>query len=154
MVVDIVIKNKIINYRNYAMEPELIAEKLDITIDEVCNILNYPLDPKLMIKQHRDFLFYDHGFGEHIGSRFDRYGLFLEDGDFEKWQPVCYMNKDGDEFKNLKNEAEKIKLTKNPVKEARRLWIMLRFEIYQCDNYKLLVKEFARFLLQIPDGKN
>ena len=58
------------------------------------------IDQKLMIKQHRDFLFYDHGFGEHIESRFDRYGLFLEDGDFEKWQPVCYMNKDGDEFKN------------------------------------------------------
>ena len=57
-------------------------------------------------------------------------------------------------LKILKNEAEKIKLTKNPVKEARRLWIMLRFEIYQSDNYKLLEKEFARFLLQIPDGKN
>ena len=149
MVVDIITKNKIIHYRNKAMNPELIAKKMNVKIDEICEVLCYSLDPEIMTKQHKDFLFYNHGFGDHIENRFDCYGLFLEDGDFEKWQPVCYMNRNGEEFKNLKNEAEEIQPIARPVKEARRLWIMMRFEVFQSKNYKLLEKELNRFLTQI-----
>ena len=151
---EVVMKNKIIEYRNKAMNPEVIAKKMNIEIVDVCDALDYSLDPELMMKQHKDFLFYNHGFGDHIESRFDCYGLFLEDGDFEKWQPVCYMDKNSEKFRNLKNEAEKIPLVETPEKEARRLWIMLRFEVFQSKNYKLLEKELNRFIKQIEDCKN
>lgn len=125
--------------QKHSFSPIIVSKKLDIPIEAVCDVLNYPKDNEGVIKAHQDYNFYYHGQDEDIiFHRFEEYSLFLHEGDFEKWQPVCYMDKNSDEFNRLKEEAQRIPESNDKVSEARRYWILMRFPIYQEDEWKVL----------------
>jgi len=140
-------------YQKLTMPPQLIAKSLKLSIEQVCDILGYPTDQKSMLNHHKDFCFYDHGVGNHIDYRLESYGFFLEDGDFETWQPVCYMDKSSTQFFYLKKKAEEILPSNNPIKETRRLWINLRFCAYQSSEYRSLLEQFLMNFCKIPGAK-
>lgn len=107
---------------------DVIAKSMKIPVETVCDVLDYPHDREGRMKAHQDYNYYNHGTGGI--DRLEEYGLFLQEGDFEKWQPVCYMDKDSDEFLKLREEANQIPKSDNTEEEVRRLWILLRFPVY------------------------
>ncbi len=122
-----------------SFSPDIISKKLEIPIETICDILEYPKDVEGRVRAHQEYNFNYHGKDENIiFDRFEQYGFYLKEGDFEKWQQVCYMDKDGDEFNRLKEEAERIPKSNDPESEARRYWILMRFPIYQEDEWKML----------------
>jgi len=115
---------------------DTIADSLDMKVETICDVLGYPHDLKGRVAAHKDYNFYE-------GDRAEYYGFFLEEGDFEKWQPVCYMDKSSDEFLKLQAEAIAIPQTYIPILEARRYWILLRFPEYQKNEFKVLRDKFV-----------
>lgn len=115
---------------------DTISKSMKIPVEQICNVLGYPKDQYGRDKAARDYNYYDHGLSE--TDRIESYSMFLQDGDFEKWQPVCYMDKTSDEFLNLKAEADDIPESTDPVIELRRLWVLNRFTIYQKGEWKRL----------------
>ena len=91
-------------------------------------------DPKKVIKytpvEERVKLFYEVG----IDNRMEQYGAYLQEGDFEEWQPFCYIDKDSPEFK---------------IAKVRALWIMSRFEVYCSIEWKKLLVEKNELLKSI-----
>ena len=81
---------------------------------------------KYSLVKERIKLFYDAG----INERMEFYGLFLNDGDFEKYQKYCYMDKDTVEFRKAKYEVDKLKIEGTWQEQARVLWIKNRFTEY------------------------
>ena len=140
-------------YQKLTMPPQLIAKSLKLSLEQVCEILGYPSDEKSIMNYHKDFCFYDHGVGNHIDYRLDSYGFFLEENDFETWQPVCYMDKSSNDFFNLKKRSEEIPSSNNPVIETRRLWIKLRFCVYQSSEYRSLLELFLINFCKIPGAQ-
>ena len=81
---------------------------------------------------------------EAIDLRMNDYGLYLEDGDFEKYQPCCYYNGGytTDEWEKLKIESDKLYNTTTPGtieydrQELRITWIKGRFIIWFSDEWQ------------------
>lgn len=79
-----------------------------------------------------------------INLRMEDYGFYLEDGDFEKYQPCCYYNGGYtiDKWKRLKEEADKLYNTAIPGtieydrQELRIAWIRGRFIIWYSDEWQ------------------
>ena len=68
----------------------------------------------------------------HADIVMERYGLFLEEGDFELWQPFCYMDKTSRKYTFMKQQV-KVDYTKNT---PRHLWIRSRFVTYLSNEWK------------------
>ena len=140
-------------FQKLTMPPKLIAKSLKLSIKQVCDILGYPTDEESMLNSHKDFCFYDHGVGNHIDYRLESYSFFLDEGDFETWQPVCYMEKSSTQFLNLKKKAEEMPRSNDPIKETQRLWIQLRFCVYQSSEYRTLLDQFLMNFCKIPGAQ-
>jgi len=108
---------------------DIISKSMKIPVEKVCDILGYPRDKAGRVAAHKDYNFYE-------GDWMEYYGFFLEEGDFEKWQPICYMDKTSDKFLNLRQEAYHISKSDDPRMEARRYWILQRFTTYQGKEWK------------------
>lgn len=110
--------------------PKAIARVYGVNIETILDILGLPHQGWEDI--HRDTAFYDHGNGDNeLNIRMNFYGEFLQDGDFEKYQPACYMDQKSEEFQELLIDAQAIPQSDDPVSEARRFWILSRFTEYQ-----------------------
>ena len=134
------------------ISPQNIAKLIKIQVEDVCKILDY--DVETMDKKHREYCFYNHGQEEKmLELRIEGYGLYLDEGDFEKFQPVCYMDKHSKEFLKLKEEAKLISISDDAVKETRRLWILNRFTDYQSDEWVDLRNAHQKTTLKIS-GSN
>jgi hypothetical protein len=108
------------SYQKITVPPLNIAKLLKISIEDVCKILGYAVET--MDEEHREYCFNDHGLGSYtLEIRMETYGLYLEEGDFEKFQPVCYMDRHSEEFLKLKYIANSIPISNNPVHETRRM---------------------------------
>lgn len=87
---------------------------------------------------------------EAVDIRMERYGLFLEDGDFEKWQPCCYA--DGgytkEEWLRLKEEASAIRGETIPEK-VRTKWIQGRFIPWFSDEWQIWQNEYLELWQQL-----
>jgi len=96
-----------------------------------------------------------------INERLERYGNILHDGDFEYWQPCCYMDKNSDEWKQKKKEADSLKfeskLNINSIRykaeELRTMWIKSRFFEYQSSEWLDWEHEFVKLYEEIRDPK-
>ena len=136
-------------YQKMTISPRNIAKLIKIQVEDVCKILGY--DVETMDKKHREYCFYNHGQEDKmLELRMEGYGLYLDEGDFEKFQPVCYMDKHSKEFLKLKDEAKLISISDDPVKETRRLWILNRFSDYQSDEWVNLRTKYLETILKIP----
>jgi hypothetical protein len=142
---------KVKSYQKITVPPQNIAKSLKISIEDVCKILGY--DVKTMDEEHREYCFYDHGVGDDVLElRMETYGLYLEEGDFEKFQPVCYMDRHSEEFLKLKDIANSIPININHVKETRRLWILNRFTVYRSKEWIKLRDAHCESILKISDS--
>ena len=134
------------------ISPQNIAKLIKIQVEDVCKILDY--DIETMDKKHREYCFYNHGQEDKmLELRMEGYGLYLDEGDFEKFQPVCYMDKHSKEFLKLKEETKLISISDDSVKETRRLWILNRFSDYQSNEWVDLRNKHQKTTLKIP-GSN
>ena len=134
------------------ISPQNIAKLIKIQVEDVCKILDY--DVETMDKKHREYCFYNHGQENNmLELRMEGYGLYLDEGDFEKFQPVCYMDKHSKEFLKLKEEAKLISISEDSIKETRRLWILNRFTDYQSDEWVDLRNAHQKTTLKIS-GSN
>jgi len=134
------------------ISPQNIAKLIKIQVEDVCKILDY--DVETMDKKHREYCFYNHGQENNmLELRMEGYGLYLDEGDFEKFQPICYMDKHSKEFLKLKEEAKLISISDDAVKETRRLWILNRFTDYQSDEWVDLRNAHQKTTLKIS-GSN
>ena len=130
------------------ISPQNIAKLIKIQVEDVCKILDY--DVETMDKKHREYCFYNHGQENNmLELRMEGYGLYLDEGDFEKFQPICYMDKHSKEFLKLKEEAKLISISDDAVKETRRLWILNRFTDYQSDEWVDLRNAHQKTTLKI-----
>jgi len=131
---------------------DTISKSMNIPVEEICDILGYPKDKVGRVTAHKDYNFYNHGHGDNLYSRFSMYGLYLQEGDFEKYQPACYMDHDSDEFLNLKADAQHIIQSDDNISEARRNWILMRFPIYQEAEWTVLLHKYQIARDKIPDN--
>ena len=97
-------------------------------------------DPEERVK-----LFYEPG----VDGRCDQYAEILNDGDFEKWMPFCYIDKSSMEFKKAKQEADVLKVEGSPKNKCRVLWIKSRFEVYCSREWKYLLQRKGELLKQV-----
>jgi hypothetical protein len=140
---------KVKSYQKITVPPQNIAKSLKISIEDVCKILGY--DVKTMDKEHRDYCFYDHGSSSSTFEiRLETYGLYLEEGDFEKFQPACYMDRHSEEFLKLKNIANSIPISNDPVHETRRVWLLNRFTDYRSKEWIKLRDAYTKNVVKIP----
>ena len=129
---------------------DAISNNMKIPIEKICEILNYPNDIEGREKAHKDYNYLNHGEGEKI-DRVESYILYLKEGDFEKWQPVCYMDNKSDEYLRLKEEADSIPKSNDPESETRRYWIRMRFQKYQETEWGKLKDNFLIHASNIPE---
>ena len=140
---------KVKSYQKITVPPQNIAKSLKISIEDVCKILGY--DVKTMDEEHRDYCFYDHGSSSSTFEiRLETYGLYLEDGDFEKFQPACYMDRHSEEFLKLKNIANSIPISNDPAHETRRVWALNRFTDYRSKEWIKLRDAYSENVVKIP----
>jgi len=97
-------------------------------------------------------------------ERVERYGSFLDDGDFEKWQPCCYS--DGgyttDEWNKLRDEANKLEpdillCPSDPEYKrqyCRIMWIRARFLPWMSNEWRLHNDSWIPTLFEISDYLN
>ena len=123
---------------------DTVSDSMKIPVKEVCGVMGYPEDQHGRDKAAREYNFYDI-------DRVYFYSTYLQDGDFEKWQPVCYMNKLSVEFLNLQQEANHIPTSTDPVMEMTRLWILNRFTVYQKEEWKRILDLGKIQLAKIPE---
>ena len=139
-------------YQKMTISPQKIAILLKIQVEDVCKILNYNIET--MDEEHREYCFNNHGLDAKVlEHRMNAYSLFLEEGDFEKFQPVCYMDRHSKEFLKLKDDATLIPISNDSVKETRRLWILNRFTDYQSEEWITLRDKYYENIIKIP-GSN
>jgi hypothetical protein len=137
------------SYQKITVPPLNIAKLLKISIEDVCKILGYAVET--MDEEHREYCFNDHGLGSYtLEIRMETYGLYLEEGDFEKFQPVCYMDRHSEEFLKLKYIANSIPISNNPVHETRRVWILNRFTDYRSEEWIKLRDAYTENVVKIP----
>ena len=140
---------KVKSYQKITVPPQNIARLLKIPIEDVCKILGY--DVKTMDEEHRDYCFYDHGSSSSTFEiRLETYGLYLEDGDFEKFQPACYMDRHSEEFLKLKDIANSIPISNDPAHETRRVWALNRFTDYRSKEWIKLRDAYSENVVKIP----
>ena len=140
---------KVKSYQKITVPPLNIAKLLKISIEDVCKILGYAVET--MDEEHREYCFNDHGLGSYtLEIRMETYGLYLEEGDFEKFQPVCYMDRHSEEFLKLKYIANSIPISNNPVHETRRVWILNRFTDYRSEEWIKLRDAYTENVVKIP----
>jgi hypothetical protein len=140
---------KVKSYQKITVPPQNIAKSLKISIEDVCKILGYAVET--MDEEHREYCFNDHGLGSYtLEIRMETYGLYLEEGDFEKFQPVCYMDRHSEEFLKLKYIANSIPISNNPVHETRRVWILNRFTDYRSEEWIKLRDAYTENVVKIP----
>ena len=85
-----------------------------------------------MERLHRENNFFDHGKDDNaLNIRMELYGTILHEGDFEKYQPYCYMNHWNPKFWITKWLSKRINSSNNDAEEIRRVWILMRFVEYQ-----------------------
>jgi len=132
-------KQEIKFLQQHHFSSDTISKSLEIPVKEICDILGYPKDYDGRVAAHKDYNFYDHG----VDHRAEFYSFFLQEGDFEKWQPASYMNKNSIEYNEMLSEARCILETNNPRDEARRYWILMRFANYQKEDFKILRDKFV-----------
>lgn len=136
------------------------AKHYHTTEDEIADILHLPKNKAAREKLHRDHNFYDHGFGEErsLERKLEFYSEFLEggsledggeDGDFERFQPCCYMDRNDPEFLRLKKIAETIPESDDPRSEVRRIWILKRFMEYQGPEWEKAEAHMLELLNQL-----
>ena len=123
-------RQEIMFLQQMSFSADAISRNMNIPVTAVCDILEYPHDVEGRKNAHKDYNFYFHGVKGGIDA-LENYGMFLQEGDFEKWQPVCYMDKESEEFLKLRDEANRIPESDDPESEARRYWILMRFPKYQ-----------------------
>lgn len=124
-----------------------LAEAYQVPEEVIAEILGLPLDKKEQWEIFRDTCFYDHGFGDsQLDRRMEFYGEFLEDGDFEKWQPCCYMSHLNPIWQLKKFEANAIAESDDPKIEIRRLWILNRFTKYKSPEWDVLLEKIKQTL--------
>ncbi len=141
---------KVKSYQKMTIAPKNIAKILKIQVEDVCKIIGF--DIETMDEQHREYCFNNHGIKDKaIELRMEGYGVYLNEGDFEKFQPMCYLDKHSPEFLKLHEQVKLIQISDDPVKEARRLWILNRFTNYQSDEWKKLRDQQHETILKIPD---
>lgn len=129
---------------------DIISQSMKIPVEEICDVIGYPKDKEGRVKAYKDYNYYDHGEYDK-GDRLAEYILFLQEGDFEKYQPACYMDKTCNEFLNLRQEASHIPITDNHIMEARRYWILMRFPKYQGTEWGILREKFIANTQLIPE---
>lgn len=136
-------------YQKITVPPQNIAKLLKISVEDVCKILDYNIE--IMDEEHREYCFNNHGLGDDVLEfRMETYGLYLEEGDFEKFQPVCYMDKHSEKFLKLKDIANSIPISNDPVNETRRLWILNRFTDYRSEEWIKLRDMHHENIIKIP----
>jgi len=146
------ITQKVKSYQKMSIPPKDIAKILKIPVEDVCKIMGF--DIETMDEQYREYCFNNHGMKDKVFElRLEGYGLYLNEGDFEKFQPVCYFDKHSQKFLKLYEQVKLIQISDDPVKETRRLWILNRFTNYQSDEWKKLRDQHTEALLKIP-GSN
>lgn len=134
---------------NRSVAPRALAHYYNVPLDEILDILELPHDLKKMERIHREKNFYDHGHDDALEVRMQHYGLYLDDGDFEKYQKYCYMSHWNPEFWIMKFWVNRMKPSTLPSIERRRLWILMRFEKYQAEKwaeYEDRAKEINKLL--------
>lgn len=125
---------------------EWLANYYKLTSDEIAKLVGLPKNKRARDKLHRDNCFYSHGYAVNLlDLRAEWMGISLEgdfekDGDFEKFQPACYMEKNDPKYLALKKEAESIPETIDPISELRRLWILARFVEFQMEDWERIMK--------------
>ena len=60
---------------------DTISKNMKIPVEEICEILGYPKDKSGRVAAHKDYNYYE-------GDRIEYYSFFLDEGDFEKYQPA------------------------------------------------------------------
>ena len=143
------ITQKVKSYQKITISPRDIAKILKIQAEDVCKIIGF--DVETMDEQHREYCFNNHGIEDKIFElRMEAYGLFLNEGDFEKFQPVCYIDKHSQEYLKLHDQVKLIQISDDPIKETRRLWILNRFTNYQSEEWKKLRDKQFETIVKIP----
>ena len=131
---------------------DVIARSMKIPVETVCDVLGYPHDSEGRMNAHQDYNYYYHGMN--CGNeKLETYILYLGEGDFEKWQPVCYMDKNSDEFLKLREEANQIPKSDNIEEEVRRLWILQRFPVYVGKEWGI-ISDTLNIKIEQLDGYN
>ena len=78
----------------------------------------------------------EESFYDEFDTRLEYYSKFLEDGDFEYWEPICFMDRNTPEFRR---------------KLMRALWIINRFTEWKGTNWKQLnmkIKALQPYILK------
>ena len=92
-------------------------------------------------ERNKDFQFED---------RLETYGSFLNDGDFEYWQPCCYEN-NGEkriEAMSLKPDQSLDPQSFEYKRQRKRIfWIQSRFTTYQSPEWKDLIDKYDSIVL-------
>ena len=111
--------------------------KNPLTVDEIEKLRL----EKWNCKENKDFQFQD---------RLEIYGSFMDDGDFEYWQPCCYEN---DEEKRIEAMSLKPDQSLDPQsfeyrrQKKRIFWIQSRFVSYQSHEWKKLINKYDSIIL-------
>jgi hypothetical protein len=87
-------------------------------------------------------------------KRIELYGLFLEEVDFEYWQPCCYLDETSSEYEQKKQEMNYLSTNvlpnltsdENILKKLRILWIMNRFTKYREEKWHEIIAEMEKLL--------
>ena len=84
-----------------------------------------------------------------MDRRMERYGLFLEEGDFEEFQQFCYMKRSRPEYQLLKRVASAYYNKDTP----RHIWIRSRFVTYLSSEWKEMMIRLDQLLLTYKPAK-
>jgi len=84
-----------------------------------------------------------------VDDKADIYSQFLEEGDFERYQQYCYMDKDSREYILEKEIVDNLIVEGTDRYKCRVLWIKSRFTEYCGYEWKKLLIEKNELLKQI-----
>lgn len=125
--------------------PEHIAEYYECDIKIIYEILGLAGKSKNEINRiHQEKNFYNHGYGDHLDFRIERYGQFLKEGDFERFMPYCFMSEYDPRKIIMRIIVNRMKDSDDPVKQRRKNWIVMKFMTYQSDKWGILETENCR----------
>ena len=129
---------------HYSASPEQIAKFYRCDVETIIDILGLNnLNKKEIDRIHREKNFFEHGRSEEVtfNIRMEHYGLFLHEGDFEFYQPFCYMSHWNPFFWIFKLRVNLIRDSKDPVKQRRKNWLVMRFLKYQGEKWSRLEEQ-------------
>lgn len=130
--------------------PEKLARQWQCDVELIWDLIGAPKDKKARIAFQKDNCYFDHGMGDmenHQEIRMEFYGEFLDDGDFERYQPCCYMSWYNPYKIVMFARAKMIRKTTNPHREVRRLWILNRFTMFQSAAWKAIDDQEVAYLI-------